>query len=84
MECQLLVKFPFSQCSIAGTYVFFSSFEFVKIFRVQFTEFIQKNVQLYEYKNGLPLSTAAAANFTRNELAQALRKASVQSLFIVC
>ncbi|KAH7294886.1 hypothetical protein KP509_27G023100 [Ceratopteris richardii] len=42
--------------------------------RVQFTEFIQKNVHLYEYRNGIPLSTAAAANFTRNELAQALRK----------
>ncbi|XP_074573854.1 LOW QUALITY PROTEIN: proteasome subunit beta type-2-B-like [Curcuma longa] len=42
--------------------------------RVQFTEYIQKNVHLYEFRNGIPLSTAAAANFTRGELAQALRK----------
>lgn len=42
--------------------------------RVQFTEFIQKNVHLYEFRNGIPLSTKGAANFTRNELAVALRK----------
>ncbi|KAJ7546785.1 hypothetical protein O6H91_08G054400 [Diphasiastrum complanatum] len=42
--------------------------------RVQFSEYIQKNVLLYQFRNGIPLSTAAAANFTRGELAQALRK----------
>ncbi|TXG72090.1 hypothetical protein EZV62_000669 [Acer yangbiense] len=42
--------------------------------RVQFTEFIQKNVSLYQFRNGIPLTTAAAANFTRGELATALRK----------
>uniref|UniRef100_G3MNI5 Proteasome subunit beta n=1 Tax=Amblyomma maculatum TaxID=34609 RepID=G3MNI5_AMBMU len=42
--------------------------------RVQFTEYIQKNVHLYQFRNGIPLTTAAAANFTRNELATALRK----------
>ncbi|XP_042518680.1 proteasome subunit beta type-2-A-like [Macadamia integrifolia] len=42
--------------------------------RVQFTEYIQKNVALYQFRNGIPLTTAAAANFTRNELAVALRK----------
>ncbi|KAK9160968.1 hypothetical protein Syun_007309 [Stephania yunnanensis] len=42
--------------------------------RVQFTEYIQKNVALYQFRNGIPLTTAAAANFTRGELAAALRK----------
>ena len=42
--------------------------------RVQFSEFIQKNILLYQYRNGIPLSTSAAANFTRGELATALRK----------
>ncbi|KAL1060189.1 hypothetical protein V6Z11_1Z118300 [Gossypium hirsutum] len=35
---------------------------------------IQKNVALYQFRNGIPLTTAAAANFTRGELATALRK----------
>lgn len=43
-------------------------------YRVQFTEYIQKNVSLYQFRNGIPLTTAAAANFTRGELATALRK----------
>lgn len=42
--------------------------------RAQFTEFIQKNVSLYQFRNGIPLTTSAAANFTRGELATALRK----------
>ncbi|CAK9160680.1 unnamed protein product [Ilex paraguariensis] len=42
--------------------------------RAQFTEYIQKNVALYQFRNGIPLTTAAAANFTRGELASALRK----------
>ncbi|KAK1276623.1 Proteasome subunit beta type-2-A [Acorus gramineus] len=46
--------------------------------RVQFTEYIQKNVHLYKFRNGISLSTAAAANFTRGELATALRKAQRQ------
>ena len=29
---------------------------------------------LYHFRNGIPLTTAAAANFTRGELATALRK----------
>jgi 20S proteasome subunit beta 4 len=41
--------------------------------RVQFCDFIQKNVTLYALRNGIPLSTHAAANFTRGELATALR-----------
>ncbi|KAK9664320.1 hypothetical protein RND81_14G033200 [Saponaria officinalis] len=42
--------------------------------RVQFTEYVQKNVALYQFRNGIPLTTAATANFTRGELATALRK----------
>ncbi|XP_047336579.1 proteasome subunit beta type-2-A-like [Impatiens glandulifera] len=42
--------------------------------RVQFTEYIQKNVSLYQFRNGIPLTTAATANLTRGELATALRK----------
>ncbi|KAK8934121.1 Proteasome subunit beta type-2-A [Platanthera zijinensis] len=45
--------------------------------RAQFTEYIQKNVHLYQFRNGIPLTTAAAANFTRGELATALRKEDV-------
>ena len=47
------------------------------MYRVQFTEYIQKNVALYQFRNGIPLTTSAAANFTRGELATALRKVSI-------
>ncbi|XP_078537277.1 proteasome subunit beta type-2 [Lissotriton helveticus] len=40
---------------------------------VQFAEYIQKNVQLYKMRNGYELSPAAAANFTRRNLADYLR-----------
>jgi hypothetical protein len=46
--------------------------------RVQFTEFIQKNLHLYQFRNTIPLSTAATANFTRGELATALRKVPIR------
>ncbi|CAF2076875.1 hypothetical protein HID58_043445 [Brassica napus] len=46
-------------------------FEFGGLIRV---EYVQKNVSLYKFRNGIPLTTAAAANFTRGELATALRK----------
>uniref|UniRef100_A0AAQ4REI9 Proteasome subunit beta n=1 Tax=Gasterosteus aculeatus aculeatus TaxID=481459 RepID=A0AAQ4REI9_GASAC len=39
----------------------------------QFAEYIQKNVQLYKMRNGYELSPAAAANFTRKNLADYLR-----------
>jgi 20S proteasome subunit beta 4 len=35
---------------------------------VNFNEYIQKNMKLYELNNDLPLSTHAAANFTRGEV----------------
>jgi 20S proteasome subunit beta 4 len=39
----------------------------------QFVEYIQKNVALYEFRNNLRLSTRAASNYVRSELAYALR-----------
>lgn len=41
--------------------------------RIQFSEFIAKNIQLYRIQHGYNLSTRAAANFTRHNLAKALR-----------
>ena len=42
--------------------------------RVHFSEFILANTRLYALRNDKTLSTRAVANFTRNELATALRK----------
>eukprot|EP00033_Pygsuia_biforma_P001776 GCRY01001986.1.p1 GENE.GCRY01001986.1~~GCRY01001986.1.p1 ORF type:complete len:193 (+),score=4.56 GCRY01001986.1:77-655(+) len=42
--------------------------------RINFSEFIQKNIALYRLKNNVALTTHAAAHFTRNELANALRR----------
>eukprot|EP00894_Picocystis_sp_ML_P002613 jgi/Pico_ML_1/53130/g3735.t1 len=42
--------------------------------RVRFAEYIEANCKLYRLRNGIPLSTKAVANFTRSELAKALRK----------
>ena len=42
--------------------------------RVNFSEFVIANVRLYALRNGVNLSTKAVANFTRGELATALRK----------
>ncbi|PON32262.1 Nucleophile aminohydrolase, N-terminal [Parasponia andersonii] len=39
---------------------------------VQFTEYIQKNMALYQFCNGIPLTAPAATNFIRGELAAAL------------
>mmetsp|Transcript_27269 Transcript_27269/g.79476 ORF Transcript_27269/g.79476 Transcript_27269/m.79476 type:complete len:191 (-) Transcript_27269:397-969(-) len=44
-----------------------------------FAEYIQKNMTLYELNNDLQLSTHAAANFMRRELATALRKGPYQT-----
>jgi 20S proteasome subunit beta 4 len=46
--------------------------------RNAFTQLIEKNVHLYALKNDIALSTHAAANFTRNQLATALRKKPYQ------
>lgn len=34
----------------------------------RFSEYIQKNLKLYELNNNISLNTAAAANFMRNEV----------------
>jgi 20S proteasome subunit beta 4 len=47
--------------------------------RVQFTDFIQKNLSLHRFRNNRPLGTWAAANYLRNELATALRKGPYQT-----
>ena len=41
--------------------------------KVQFAEYIQRNLQLYKMINGYELSTHAAVNYTRRELATSLR-----------
>jgi 20S proteasome subunit beta 4 len=41
--------------------------------KVQFTEYIQRNIALYNLRTGTPLSTKAVAHYTRGELATALR-----------
>lgn len=41
--------------------------------KVQFAEYIQRNLQLYKMVNGFELSTGACANYTRRELATSLR-----------
>jgi hypothetical protein len=43
-----------------------------------FGEYIQKNLALYELNNELRLTSAAAANFVRRELATALRSGPYQ------
>jgi len=43
------------------------------------TEYVQKNMALYEFNNDLKLGTHAAANFIRRTLATALRKGPYQT-----
>lgn len=43
---------------------------------IQFSEFIEQNVQLYKIRQGHELSPHAAANYTRKNLADMLRKVS--------
>jgi 20S proteasome subunit beta 4 len=44
-----------------------------------FTEYIQKNLKLYELNNDMKLTTHSAANFIRKELAEAIRKGPFQT-----
>eukprot|EP01111_Echinosteliopsis_oligospora_P016219 TRINITY_DN664_c0_g1_i1.p1 TRINITY_DN664_c0_g1~~TRINITY_DN664_c0_g1_i1.p1 ORF type:complete len:196 (-),score=43.20 TRINITY_DN664_c0_g1_i1:86-673(-) len=46
--------------------------------RIQFCEYISKNVSLYELRNGYELTMNAAANYIRNELATAVRQSPYQ------
>lgn len=47
---------------------------------VQFGQLIQKNLTLYELRNGFPLSTHAVANYVRGEVARGLRSGGMVSL----
>lgn len=51
--------------------------------RNSFMEYCHKNIMLYKLRNGVKLSTKAAANWTRNELATALRKGPYQTDIII-
>jgi 20S proteasome subunit beta 4 len=51
--------------------------------RTQFGDMIEANIKLYEFRNGLPLSTHAAANYIRGEMATALRKGPYQVNMLV-
>ncbi|KAF3791387.1 hypothetical protein EJ110_NYTH07036 [Nymphaea thermarum] len=62
--------------SAVNSIVVHKSTEEVQV-KVQFTEYIHKNVHLYQFCNRIPLTTAATANFTRCELATALRKSGL-------
>ena len=42
--------------------------------RYQFTNYIQRNLQLQEFRTGFELGVDATAQYMRNELATALRK----------
>lgn len=44
--------------------------------RVEFSEFVQKNLALYRLRNDVSLSNAAAANYIRHQVAEALRTRS--------
>lgn len=49
----------------------------------KFTEHIAKDVRLYQLRSGIPMSTAAVANYTRGELARFLRRSPFQcNLFL--
>ena len=50
--------------------------------RVMFSEFIMANVRLYALRFGASLSTKAVANFTRSEMAKALRQVITWLLMI--
>ncbi|CAM9583396.1 unnamed protein product [Scytosiphon promiscuus] len=50
---------------------------------VAFTEYISKNMALYELNNDVRLTTKAAANFIRGELAKALRKGPFQTQLLM-
>jgi 20S proteasome subunit beta 4 len=45
---------------------------------VHFTEYVQRNLKLYKFRNNLTLGTHATANFVRGELADALRSSPYQ------
>ena len=42
--------------------------------RINFSDLMQKNIHLYNFRNGVALSTEAAANFVRTVVSENLRK----------
>ncbi|KAI8801373.1 nucleophile aminohydrolase [Cladochytrium replicatum] len=50
---------------------------------VQFAEYIQRNIKLYEIRNGVPLSTKAVAAYTRREMADSLRSRNAYQVNIL-
>mmetsp|Transcript_92205 Transcript_92205/g.256647 ORF Transcript_92205/g.256647 Transcript_92205/m.256647 type:complete len:197 (+) Transcript_92205:169-759(+) len=46
--------------------------------RIQFSEYIQKNMALHELRTGIPLDTDSTAHYIRGELATALRSRPYQ------
>lgn len=48
---------------------------------VNFTEYVQKNLKLYELNNDMALGTHAAANFVRNEVRLSRRSDSNWATF---
>lgn len=51
--------------------------------RVNFSEYIIANVRLYALRNDVSLSTKAVANYTRSELATALRKSPYNTNLLI-
>lgn len=51
---------------------------------VNFAEYVQGNIKLYLMRNGLPLSTAAAAHYTRRLVADSLRSRVCIARFMCC
>ncbi|KAK9869037.1 hypothetical protein WJX84_005186 [Apatococcus fuscideae] len=51
--------------------------------RVMFSEYIMANVRLYALRFGASLSTKAVANFTRSEMAKALRQKPYQTNLLI-
>ncbi|CAM9163286.1 unnamed protein product [Ascophyllum nodosum] len=50
---------------------------------VNFSEYIAKNIALYELNNSVKLGTKATANFIRGELAAAIRKGPIQAQLLM-
>lgn len=49
----------------------------------QFTEYIQKNMNLYHFSNGVNLSTHAAANYMRTQIAWSLRSRDMKLVNLI-
>lgn len=48
--------------------------------RIQFTEFIAKNIALYKMRNGYDLNPTSVAHYTRRNLAEYLRSRSAYNV----